>query len=261
MPVKKREARGTVTAIVQARMSSTRLPGKVLMEICSKPMLALLVERLKASTRIDRIVIATSVDATDDVIARWCVENSVDLFRGSLDDVLDRYYNAAVTYGAETIVRITADCPLIDPALVDRVIEAFDNGGRVYAKSMGRFPDGLDTEVFSFAALKRAHAEASLLSEREHVTPYIWKRPEEFPVVKIDNDEDLSAMRWTVDDPADFLFVTKVFEALYMDGKIFYMDEILQFLKNNPELLKINAGTVRNEGYAKSLREDKSVNS
>ncbi len=111
-----------VTAIVQARMSSTRLPGKVLMEICSKPILALLVERLKASKRIERIVIATSVDATDDVIAAWCNKNSVDLFRGSLDDVLDRYYNAALTYGADTIVRITADCPLIDPALVDRVI-------------------------------------------------------------------------------------------------------------------------------------------
>ena len=134
-------------------------------------------------------------------------------------------------------------------------------GGRVYAKSMGRFPDGLDTEVFSFEALKRAHAEAGLESEREHVTPYIWKRPEEFPVVKIDNDEDLSAMRWTVDDPADFLLVTKIFEALYTNGKIFYMDEILEFLKDNPELLKINAATVRNEGYAKSLREDGPVNS
>ena len=258
MPVKDR---GGVTAIVQARMTSTRLPGKVLMEICSKPILALLVERLKSCKGIDRIVIATSVDATDDVIANWCKKNSVDLFRGSLDDVLDRYYNAAKRFGADTIVRITADCPLIDPALVDRVIEAFKAGGCVYAKSMGRFPDGLDTEVFSFEALRRAHAEARLLSEREHVTPYICKNPEEFPVVTIDNDEDLSSMRWTVDDPADFLFVTKVFEALYTDKKIFYMDEILEFLKKNPELLKINAGTLRNEGYAKSLREDRPVNS
>ena len=255
MPVK-----GGVVAIVQARMTSTRLPGKVLMEICSRPMLALLVERLKACKGIDRIVVATSVDATDDVIERWCRDNSVDLFRGSLDDVLDRYYNAAITYGAETIVRITADCPLIDPILVDRVIEAFKAGGCVYAKSMGRFPDGLDTEVFSFEALKRAHAGATLLSEREHVTPYIWKNPEEFPVAKIDNDEDLSAMRWTVDDPADLVFVTKIFEALYTDGKVFYMDDILEFLKKNPELLKINSGTVRNEGYAKSLREDRPVN-
>jgi spore coat polysaccharide biosynthesis protein SpsF len=255
MPVK-----GGVVAIVQARMTSTRLPGKVLMEICSRPMLALLVERLKACKGIDRIVVATSVDATDDVIEGWCRDNSVDLFRGSLDDVLDRYYNAAITYGAETIVRITADCPLIDPILVDRVIEAFKGGGCAYAKSVGSFPDGLDTEVFSFEALNAAQAGARLLSEREHVTPYIWKRPEEFPVIKIENDEDLSAMRWTVDDPADLLFVTKIFEALYTEGKVFYMDEILEFLKKNPELLKINSGTVRNEGYAKSLREDRPVN-
>lgn len=261
MPVKDKMPKGGVTAIVQARMTSTRLPGKVLMEICSKPILALLVERLKSCKRIDRIVIATSVDATDDVIANWCKENSVDLFRGSLDDVLDRYYNAAITFGADTIVRITGDCPLIDPGVVDEVIGRFLRGGYDRVSSGEGYPDGLDTEVFSFEALRRAHAEAALWSEREHVTPYIWKHPEKFRLSSIGCEEDLSAMRWTVDDPADFLFVTKIFEALYTDKKIFYMDEILEFLKKNPELLKINAGTVRNEGYAKSLREDRQVNS
>ncbi len=260
MPVGAKVIEGPVVAIVQARMTSTRLPGKVLMEICAKPILALLVVRLKTSRRIDRIVVATSVDATDDVIAAWCELNSVDLFRGSMDDVLDRYYNAAVTYGAETIVRITADCPLIDPDVVDRVIEKFLSGGYDRVGSGEGYPDGLDTEVFSFEALKRAHAEARLLSEREHVTPYIWKHPDKFRLSSLGCDEDFSAMRWTVDDAADFTFVTKVFEALYTDGKVFYMNEILEFLKDNPELLKINAGTVRNEGYAKSLREDGPVN-
>ncbi len=158
-------------------------------------------------------------------------------------------------------MRITGDCPLIDPGLVDRVIEAFKAGGCAYAKSMARFPDGLDTEVFSFEALRRAHAEARILSEREHVTPYIWKRPEEFRLSSIGCAEDFSSMRWTVDDPADLLFVTKIFEALYTDKKIFYMDEILVFRKMNPELLMLNAGTLRNEGYAKSLREDEAANS
>ncbi len=249
-----------VVAIVQARMTSSRLPGKVLMEICREPILHHVVARLKASRMITRIVVATSVDATDDTIGRWCDGNSIDVFRGSLDDVLDRYYNAAKAFGAKTIVRITADCPLLDPGVVDEVIGEFLSGAYDYASTGGRYPDGLDTEVFSFEALERAHAEAKLASEREHVTPYIWKHPGEFRLSSIRCEEDLSHMRWTVDDPEDFLFVTKVYEGLYGDKKVFDMNDILAFLKKRPELSEINSGTLRNEGYAKSLREDFIVN-
>jgi spore coat polysaccharide biosynthesis protein SpsF len=218
------------------------------------------VARLKASRMITRIVVATSVDATDDIIGRWCAGNSIDVFRGSLDDVLDRYYNAAREFGAGTIVRITADCPLLDPGVVDKVIGKFLRGGYDRVSSGGHYPDGLDTEVFSFEALERAHTEARLASEREHVTPYIWKRPEEFSLSSVNCEEDLSYMRWTVDDPEDFLFVTKIFDGLYDDKKVFDMNDILAFLNKRPELLEINSGTMRNEGYAKSLREDYIVN-
>lgn len=260
MSIEDRGSTNEVVAIVQARMTSSRLPGKVMMELCREPILHHVVARLRASEMITRIIVATSSDATDDTIERWCSANGVDVFRGSLDDVLDRYYNAAKTFGAKTIVRITADCPLLDPAIVDEVIEEFLSGGYDHVSTGGRYPDGLDTEVFSFEALERAYSEARLASEREHVTPYIWKRPKEFRLSSVRCEEDLSDMRWTVDDPEDFLFVTKVYEGLFGDKKLFNMNEILAFLKKRPELIEINSATVRNEGYARSLREDHAVN-
>lgn len=247
-----------VVAIVQARMGSTRLPGKVLKEICGKTVLWHVVNRLRAARNIDSVLIATTTEASDDPVVSWCRENRVAHFRGSLDDVLDRYYRAAGFCGARTIVRITADCPLIEPTLVDRVIEKFAADGCDHAGVASSFPDGLDAEVFSFEALKKAHAEARLASEREHVTPYIWKNPQTFRLGAVHSETDLSKMRWTVDDEKDFRFVTKVFEGLGA-GRVFHMDDVLEFLRKNPELLEINSQTMRNEGYAKSLKEDKVV--
>jgi spore coat polysaccharide biosynthesis protein SpsF len=250
-----------VVAIVQARMTSTRLPGKVLKEVCGTPILGHVVARLKHADKIDRIVVATSIDSSDDVIEQWCKENGTEVTRGSLEDVLDRYYSAAIETGAETIVRITADCPLIDPQIVDSVIELLLNGHHDYTSLGGDFPDGLDCEAFTLATLKRAHAEATLASEHEHVTPYIYKNPDRFDIATVILNGGNAEHRWTVDDEKDFLLVTKIFEGFVGNGldKLFYMNDILEFLRKNPELSEINSETIRNEGYAKSLRDEREL--
>lgn len=245
-----------VVAIIQARMSSTRLPGKVMKEICAHPILWHVYNRLSKSRLIDKIVVATSTDPSDDVIDRWCMSERARCFRGSLNDVLRRYYWAARAYGAKTVVRITADCPLIDPQVVDAVIERFQTGSYDYVRTDETYPNGLDAEVFSNMALLNAFNEAGLDSEREHVTPYMWKNPELFSISRVVCPEDHSSMRWTVDDEKDLRLVKHIFEGLYQPGHIFHMADILKFLGSNPKLLKINAKTQRNEGYVKSLRDD-----
>jgi spore coat polysaccharide biosynthesis protein SpsF len=249
-----------ILAIVQARMSSSRLPGKVLKEIMGKPMLSLLLERLRYAKHIDRIIIATSDDETDDILAQFCENYSIDCFRGSLEDVLDRFYQAALAYKAEHIVRITGDCPLIDPYIVDEVISLHREKEYDYTSNTlsPTFPDGLDVEVVRFETLKMAWEQATLSSEREHVTPYIYKHPTLFRIGKYKHSCDLSYMRWTVDEHEDLEFVTKIFQHLYKEGQSpFRMNDILQLLSKYPSYLTINKRFQRNEGYQKSLQKDK----
>ncbi len=249
--------RRPVVAIVQARMSSTRLPGKVMREICGRPMLWHVINRLRYVRAIDEIVVATSTHSSDDIISRWCSSEGVASYRGALSDVLSRYHGAAKEHGARTVVRVTADCPMIDPILVERVVEEFLNAPDLdYMGLDGTFPDGLDTEVFTFHALDRAFKEAILPSEREHVTPHIWKNRQRFRVRSIPNIEDLSHMRWTVDDGRDLEFARKVFQSFACPLRVFYMEEILELIDRIPELLKINSSTIRNEGYLRSLAGD-----
>lgn len=251
-----------VAGIVQARMGSSRLPGKVLKEILGKPMLWHLINRLKRAKLIDKIIIATTVKEIDKPILELAEEMRIDSFAGSEDDVLDRYYQAAKRYNADTIVRITADCPLIDPELVERVIEYYlENGDRLdYVHSGLSYPDGVvETEVFSFTALERAWREARLSSDREHVAPYIWKNPHLFRIAIVEHTEDLSHIRLSVDDDKDFQVVSEVFRNLYKEGEIFHLRDILDFLNRSPELLEVNKHTIRNDGYAKSVREDRIV--
>lgn len=248
-----------VVAIVQARMSSTRLPGKVLADVAGRPVLWHVLNRLKRVENLDGIVVATSTDGSDDAIERWCNGAGVPCFRGSLDDVLKRYAEAARSFGASTVVRITADCPLLEPRLVDRIIETFLRGGYDHYSVGGTFPDGCDAEVFSVEALSRAEREARLPSEREHVTPYIWKNTDKFRTGSIDSSIDLSDMRWTVDDPRDLEFVRAVYGAMGPSDGLFTMGEVVRLLERRPEIAGMNAGTMRNEGYAKSLREDSFV--
>lgn len=249
-----------IVAIVQARMSSSRLPGKVMREILGKPSLWHLVNRLKGSQLIDKIVIATTDKERDEPILKLAQDLGADSYAGSENDVLDRYYQAAKKYGAQTVVRITADCPLIDPEVTDRIIGYYlQNRDKLdYAHTGGSFPDGLDTEVFSFTALEIAWREARWLSEREHVTPYI-KKSGIFRTATVEYEDDLSHMRWVVDDEKDFQLVTEIFQNLYREVEIFHLKDILDFLSKRPELLELNKRTVRNEGYLKSIAEDKLV--
>lgn len=252
----------STVAIVQARMGSSRLPGKVMREILGKPMLWHIINRLKGSKLIDKIVIATSDKERDKPILKLARELGLDSFAGSEDDVLDRYYQAAKKFNAEVVVRITADCPLIDPELVDKIVRHYlENRDRLdYAASGLTYPDGIvETEVFSFAALDKAWREARLASERAHVTPYIWKNPLLFRTATVENQEDLSHLRLVVDDKKDFQLITTIFESLYKDGEIFHLNDILEFLSNRPEVLELSKHTVRNEGYLKSIAKDRTV--
>lgn len=250
-----------IGAIVQARMGSTRLAGKTLASIADKPMLAHVIERLRGSRLLEGIVVATTIKEADDSIVELARELEVYVFRGSENDVLDRYYRALQKYPADVIVRISSDCPLVDPRVVDRVISHYLRGNYDYVSNTLQltYPDGLDTEAFSFGTLERAWKEAKWASEREHVTPYIWKNPDKFRLANVENEVNLSHLRWSVDEARDLQFVREVYGQLYKEAEIFYTEDILNLLEKYPQLKQINRGIVTNEGYAKSLREDRIV--
>jgi spore coat polysaccharide biosynthesis protein SpsF len=248
-----------VAAIIQARMSSTRLPGKVLMPLAGRPALAHVLERLGYCRTIDSIMVATSDQPDDQSIADLCSNYAAPCFRGSLNDVLDRYYQAATYCNADAVVRITADCPAIDPVVVDAVVTGYLAGNYDLYGLSGEFPDGLDCTVFSYAALERAWREAKLKSEREHVGPYIENHPELFNIGTLHLFHGLSHHRWTLDEPRDYQFLLSIFEHLYRNDRPFLTHEVLSFLQKNPQLQAINQDIVRNAGYLKSLREDKEV--
>jgi len=250
-----------ISIIIQARMGSTRLPNKVLAEIEGKPMLYHLVQRLKLSKFNPEIIIATTKDNSDKQIIDLAKTLKIKYYAGSINDVLDRYYQAAKKYNIKIIIRITADCPLIDPRILDKVISEFltDNYDYLCNTNPPSFPDGLDIEIFSFETLERAWKSAKLSSEREHVTAYIYKNPEIFRLGNIANKTDLSGMRWTVDEKEDLEFVRQIYKFLYKGHHIFLMEDIIKFLKEKPEIMLINKKFQRNEGYLKSLQEDKDI--
>ena len=249
--------KGPVIAIIQARMGSSRLPGKSLADIEGRPMLARVIERVKRAKLVDRVVVATSVSPADDAIEGMCQQEGTLCYRGSENDVLDRFYQAALAEKAEEVVRITADCPLIDPDVIDRVIRRFQRGDVDYVSNamVRSYPDGLDTEVLSFAALERAWHEATKTSEREHVTPYL--RSEKFRTANVENDSTslYQHYRWTVDENADLDFIRAVYKAFCAQER-FGMKDIFQLLKKNPSLEKMNSDIVSNRGYYRSLFQE-----
>lgn len=249
-----------IMAILQARFSSTRFPGKVLKPILGKPMLLLQIERVRRVQGIDRFVLATSTHPSDDEVARICREAGLTVFRGSLDDVLDRLFQAAQRARPDHVVRLTGDCPLTDADLIDRAIDFHVRGNFDYSSNTiePTWPDGLDVEVVRFFCLEQAWREAILPSEREHVTSFIYTRPERFRIGNLKNNVDLSALRWTVDEPADFELVRTIYEALYPVNPAFGTSDILALLEKRPQLEMINKGFQRNAGYMKSLYEDAS---
>ena len=242
-----------VVGMIQARMGSTRLPGKVLAEIAGVPMLVRTLERARRAATVEDWIIATTNDPADDALEALCVERGYRLFRGSVEDVLDRYHAAAVEAGADVIVRVTADCPLLDPALVDLTVRAFLDaippadlvvnrlpGARTY-------PIGLDVEVVSFAALERAWREAVEPHQREHVLPFLYDPPGRFRVIRLDADRDYGSLRWTVDTPEDLEFVRQVYARLEGNGEFGWRD-VLALVQAEPELAAINAG-VRHKSH------------
>jgi spore coat polysaccharide biosynthesis protein SpsF len=253
--------RTMILAVLQARFSSSRLPGKVLRPIFGVPLILLQIERILRCREIDHLVLATSLDPSDDQIEQVCKEHSIDCFRGSLDDVLDRYYRVAEKFPTTHVVRLTGDCPLTDPEVVDRVIRHHLDGGFDYTSNVTEptFPDGLDVEIMQLSALKKAWAEARLASQREHVTLFINRQPDLFKIGVVKNDTDLSYLRWTVDEPLDFELVKNIYESLYLTNSCFATADILKLLEANPELKTMNTGYIRNEGLLKSLAQDREV--
>jgi glutamate-1-semialdehyde 2,1-aminomutase/spore coat polysaccharide biosynthesis protein SpsF len=247
-----------ILAIIQARMGSTRLPGKVLADIAGQPMLGRVIERVKQSRRVTGIVVATAESAADDAIAQYCMEHGVAYYRGSEADVLDRFYQAAKLHRAETIVRVTADCPLIDPEVIDRVVAAYLTDDCDYASNtlICSYPDGLDAEVFSWDALALAWQSARRAADREHVTPYL-RSSERFRLrnVECDLGGALARQRWCVDDGRDLEFVRAVYARL---GKnlCFGWRDVLALLDGDSTLSELNSGATRNAGYYRSIAEE-----
>jgi spore coat polysaccharide biosynthesis protein SpsF len=248
-----------ICAIVQARMGSTRLPNKTIADIVGKPMLAHVVERLKGSNLLEGIIIATTADDSGNTIVEIAKKLGVYVSKGSEHDVLDRYYQAFKKYPADVVVRVSSDCPLIDPIIIDKVVNRYFEGDYDYVTNtlVRTYPDGLDVEVFSFIALEKAWKEAALFSEREHVTPYIWKNAEKFRLANVENEVNLAHLRWTVDQKEDLKFVREVYKYLYKEGGIFHMNDVLELLSKYPHLKQINQGIATNAGYAKSLKKDR----
>jgi spore coat polysaccharide biosynthesis protein SpsF (cytidylyltransferase family) len=237
-----------VVAIVQARMGSTRLPGKVLADLGGRPLLEHVIRRVALSVLTDEVWVATTERKDDDILAALARETGASVFRGAESDVLGRYAGTAKAASADVCVRVTADCPLIDAEIVDRVIDAFLDApaGADYASNRLKpgFPRGLDTEVFTVEALGIADREATLPFDRSHVTTYLYRHPERFRLLDVENDEDLSSWRWTVDEADDLRFVRAVIAALG-PGERAGFREIRALLRRRPELLSINAHVIQ----------------
>lgn len=233
-----------VVAIIQARMGSTRLLGKVMLKLCGKTVLAHDIERIKQSSLIDEIVIATTILEDDDIIEKEALKNGVKVYRGSEKNVLSRYYEAAKENNADIIIRITSDCPLIDPVIINNMIEFYLKNEYEVVTNVGAgieyrtYPRGLDVEIFSFENLNEAHAYAKEDYEKEHVTPYIYDNSKK--IYYFQNSINYSKYRWTVDTEEDFILIEEIYKELYKGKHDFYFEDILKLFYKKPELFEIN---------------------
>jgi len=236
--------KNNIIAIIQARMGAERLPGKVLMDIVGRPMLWHIINRVRHSKYINKIIIATTTNKDDDQIENFCKTYNIDFYRGNEDDVLDRYYQAAELWNTDIIVRITSDCPLIDSDVINKVIYSYlknKNNFKGASNVIRRtYPRGLDTEVISFSTLERVWNDAKKDYQREHVTIYIYEHLDQFKMCSVENKENLSSFRWTVDEEKDLEFVRTIYKKLYQERKIFLMRDVLRLLEREPYLKEIN---------------------
>ena len=251
-----------IVAVVQARMSSTRLPGKVLKEIMGKPLLAYMIERISPSKNVNGLIVATSQDPSDNPIADWCYENDINLFRGSLNDVLDRFYQCVInqTSVPDAIVRLTSDCPLHHYMIVDFAIARFLDGNLDYFTNSfsPKYEDGFDVEMFNFSVLQKAWKSASKASEREHVT--LWIRNNAGFKKGFKKYREQYKFKLSVDSRDDFLLVEKIFKKLYNQDPLFTIDDVIFLLRQHPEYLKINKFSIINEGLKISLKNERPMN-
>lgn len=235
-----------IAAIIQARMGSTRLPGKVLKEIDGVSLLEYQIKRVKKSLLLGKVIVATSTLKHDDAIVAACEKNKIDYFRGSEIDCLDRYYRCAKKHNADIIVRLTADCPLSDPHIIDNTINLYINTRADYAANTippetSKYPDGTDVEIFSIQALEKAFYEANDPHDREHVTFYFWKYNNNFKIAQLDNERNYSKYRLTVDYPEDFKVVEFVVQELKKRNRFGHLDEIIEIIDSNPEIKAKNS--------------------
>jgi len=233
-----------IAAIIQARMGSTRLSGKILKTVNEKTLLEYQLERIKAVKNIDQIIVATTIKDNEQPIVELCEKLGIDYYRGSEQDVLSRYYETARKYKVDVIVRLTSDCPIIDPEIIDKVINLYlNNEGSVdyVSNTLERtYPRGLDTEVFSFEALSKAYHDAVLQRDREHVTAYFYTNPELFKLQGLKNEESCGYHRWTVDTNEDFELIRKIIESLYPINKNFRMNDVIALINKNMKWKEIN---------------------
>lgn len=248
-----------ILIIIQARMGSTRLPGKILKIVLGKPLLYFLIERLKLIKTPNELILAIAKGDINKPLINFAEKYNIKYNIGEEDDVLDRYYQTAKKFNGDVIVRITADCPLMDPDLIDKGLDIFLNQKYDYLSNNHpeTYPDGYDIEIFSFKALETAWKEAKLLSEREHVTPYLWKNPDKFKISVYRSEEDLSSFRITIDEPEDYELISKIYTEFKDNWINIRLKDVINYLRENPDIFKINAHLIRNEGYLKSLEEDK----
>ena len=241
-----------INAIIQARYGSTRLPGKIFMDITGKPLLWHVVNRLKYVNLIDDIIVATTTDEKDDLTEEWCKKNDVKCYRGSEDDVLNRFYCAATEFPCDIIVRVTADDPLKEPKIINNIIkklidEKLDLSTNVFPPS---YPEGLDCEVFTFDVLQTMEKATNNSYDREHVTPYIYNNPDKFKIGNVSSAKQLSSYRWTIDNKEDYEMVNEIYnKRKNQNNEILLMKEILEILEENPEIADINSDVKRSGMY------------
>jgi len=257
-----------ILILVQARMTSSRFPGKVLKEVQGKPILIHQLDRIAQIKTKARLVVITSDQDSDAILTQVVKENGYEVFRGSIDDVLDRHYQAANFYGAQVVVKIPSDCPLIDPEVIDRVlsyyienISKFDFVSNLHPAT---YPDGNDVEVMSFSALKNAWKHATKTLEREHTTPYFWENPDKFSIGNVQWETGLKldmSHRFTLDYPADLAFIKKVYDQLYPVNENFSLTDILDLLERHPELMNLNEMYAGVNWYRHHLDELKTIDS
>lgn len=253
-----------IIGLVQARIESTRLPGKVLLSLKNKTIIWHILNRISFSKKIDKTIVIIPKNKKNDKLYLYLKKNLINVYRGSPTNVLDRYYKSAKKFKAKTIVRLTADDPFKDPEIIDLAINKFIKGDFDYVSNCSydqsiksTYPEGIDVEVFSMKCLEKIWKQSSKKSEKEHVTPYIFNNRNKFKIKGFYSRINYSKHRWTLDYKEDYIFIKKVYNKLYVKNKIFFMKDILSFLDDNPELTKINNKILRYEGYLKSKKEDK----